>query len=104
MEQPYSTLTCDEAGKTKYEPTRNDDRLNVHNPEMLSIWRENIDCQAVTSQDQVLKYIEKYAAKAEKTSETCKEMLTRISTKNQSEEGHQSVSEIYNGTCSGTRY
>ena len=85
-EQPNSTLTCDELGKKEYALARNDDRLNVHNPKMLSIWRANIDCQAVTSNDQVLKYIAKYTTKAEKMLEICKDMLTRICTSSQPED------------------
>lgn len=67
-------------GTKKYEPTRNDDRLNIHNPEMISIWRANIDCQPIISHELVLKYISKYASKVERTSESCTAMLTRIST------------------------
>ena len=63
----------------KYEPTRNDDKLNIHNQEMSKIWRENIDCQPIISRELVLKYIAKYASKAERASETYTDMLKRIS-------------------------
>lgn len=79
-EQHTSILFCDEMRTKKHEPARNDDRLNIHNPEMISIWRANIDCQPVISCELVLKYIAKYASKAERTSESCTAMLTRIST------------------------
>ena len=46
---------------------------------MLSIWRENIDCQPVLSQHVVLNYISKYAAKAETKSESYRQMLARLS-------------------------
>ena len=46
---------------------------------MLSIWKENIDCQPVLSCTLILKYIAKYAAKVEKWSEICTEILKRIS-------------------------
>lgn len=48
-EQLISTLLIDIDGKKKYEPERNDDRLNIHNPQIISIWRANIDCQLVIS-------------------------------------------------------
>lgn len=60
-EHPTSILLYDETSTNKYELTRNDDRLNIHNPEMISIWRANIDCQPVVSCKLVLKYIAKYA-------------------------------------------
>ena len=31
-------------GEKKFEPTRNDDRCNIHNWYKLQLWRENIDC------------------------------------------------------------
>ena len=62
-----------------YDLERNDDRLNVHNIDLLTMWRANVDCQLVPSQHAVLKYIAKYATKAKKMSESYQDMLTRIS-------------------------
>ncbi|XP_059066108.1 uncharacterized protein LOC131857481 [Cryptomeria japonica] len=78
--QEKSTLSNVENGQPKHTPARNDDRLNLHNPFILSIWRANVDCQPVLSIDAVIKYIAKYAAKAENKSETYHQMLSRIST------------------------
>ncbi|XP_057822399.1 uncharacterized protein LOC131034819 [Cryptomeria japonica] len=78
--QEKSTLSNVENGQPKHTPARNDDHLNLHNPFILSIWRANVDCQPVLSIDVVIKYIAKYAAKAENKSETYHQMLSRIST------------------------
>ncbi|XP_059064840.1 uncharacterized protein LOC131856900 [Cryptomeria japonica] len=75
-----SSLSNDDNGQPKHTPARNDDRLNLHNPFILSIWRANVDCQPVLSIDAVIKYIAKYAAKAENKSETYHAMLSQIST------------------------
>ncbi|XP_057838404.2 uncharacterized protein LOC131048470 [Cryptomeria japonica] len=74
------SLSNDDNGQPKHTPARNDDRLNLHNPFILSIWRANVDCQPVLSIDAMIKYIAKYAAKAENKSETYHAMLSRIST------------------------
>ncbi|XP_059074789.1 uncharacterized protein LOC131874875 [Cryptomeria japonica] len=75
-----SSLSNDDNGQPKHTPARNDDRLNLHNPFILSIWRANVDCQPVLSIDAMIKYIAKYATKAENKSETYHAMLSRIST------------------------
>ena len=75
-----SKISLAENGQPKYNATKNDDRLNLHNPSILSIWRANVDCQPVLSINAVLKYIAKYASKAEHKSETYHSMLSRIST------------------------
>eukprot|EP01018_Ginkgo_biloba_P040472 Gb_22018 [translate_table: standard] len=54
-----STFFIDENGQKKYEPKQNDDRVNVHNHEILVIWRGNVDCHPVTLTVVVLKYIAK---------------------------------------------
>ncbi|XP_059070522.1 uncharacterized protein LOC131040138 [Cryptomeria japonica] len=59
----------------KFEPFRNDDKVNSYNRYILQLWRENIDWQLVMSKHVVTKYIAKYAAKAEKSSETYHQML-----------------------------
>ena len=56
-----------ETGEKKFEPMRNDDRVNSHNRHILQLWRANIDWQPVLSKHVVIKYIAKYAAKAEKS-------------------------------------
>jgi hypothetical protein len=44
----------------------NDDRINVHNIDLLSMCRANVDYQLVFFHRVVLKYIAKYASKEEK--------------------------------------
>ena len=72
-------MFIDDQGRKKYDPTRNDDRLNVHSIELLTIWRANVDFQPVLSRYVVLKYIAKYASKSEKRSESYHDTITRIS-------------------------
>ena len=60
-----TSLFIDPNGSKTYNPARNDSLLNIHNPTMLSIWRDNVDCQHVLSRNVVLKYISKYASKVE---------------------------------------
>ncbi|XP_059074747.1 uncharacterized protein LOC131874842 [Cryptomeria japonica] len=76
--QEMSTLTVDNDNNPCYKPARNDDRLNIHNPWMLSLWRANIDCQPVTSKKAILQYISKYASKSENKSQSYIEMLKTI--------------------------
>ena len=62
--QNESSLYIDEKGQKTYNPTCNDERLNIHNPSILQTWRENVDFQPVLSCYAVLKYIAKYPSKA----------------------------------------
>jgi hypothetical protein len=55
-----SSLFTDDTDKKKYELSRNDDLLNIHNPDMLTICRENMDFQPILSRHAILKYISKY--------------------------------------------
>ena len=57
-----------ETGEKKFEPTRNDDRVNSHNHYILQFWRANIDWQPVLYEHVVIRYITKYAAKEERNS------------------------------------
>lgn len=68
-----------DSGEKKFEPARNDDRVNTHNRYILQLWRANVDWQPVLSRHAVIKYIAKYAAKAERSSETYQQMLMRRS-------------------------
>ena len=54
-----SIFFINDQGRKKYDPTRNDDRLNVHNIDLLTMWHANVDFQPVPSQHDVLKYIAK---------------------------------------------
>ena len=61
-------MSIDEHGHKTYNPARHDDRLNIHNYDILSIWRANVEFQPVLSCHVVLKYILKYASKVESKS------------------------------------
>ena len=63
-----STLQIDEHGRKTCNPARHDDRLNIHNYDILSIWRANVEFQRVLSCHVVLNYILKYASKVESKS------------------------------------
>ena len=60
----HSKLYIDENREKKYEPMRNDDRVNTHNRETLMMWRDNIDWNHELSKHVVRNYIEKYASKS----------------------------------------
>ena len=45
---------------------------------MLSIWRANVNCQPILSKHVVLKYISKYASKAEPKLESYDAILSRL--------------------------
>ena len=76
--QATSSLFIDPNGRKTYNPARNDPFLNIHNPTMLSIWRANVDCQPILCKHVVLKYISKYASKAEPKLETYHAILSRL--------------------------
>jgi len=74
-----SSLFINDKGHETYIPARNDERLNIHNVDLLSIWRANVDCQLVLSRHAMLKYISKYAAKEETRFKSYHQMLSRLS-------------------------
>jgi hypothetical protein len=71
-------LFLDAYGKTKFEPARNDDLINIHNHDILIVWKENMDFQRTLSLHTVIKYISKYASKAKGRLESYHCMVTRI--------------------------
>lgn len=76
---PSSSLIIDDSGQNKCVLAHNDDRLDVHNSNMLYIWRANIDCQSILSWHVVLRYIARHASKPETKLENCWQMLSRVS-------------------------
>lgn len=50
-----SLLSIDDKCHKKYVPARNDDRVNVHNVALLTMWCANVDCQPIVSQHVVLR-------------------------------------------------
>lgn len=79
-------LTTNNEQNASYKPARNDDCLNIHNPQMLSICSANVYCQLVTSKKFVLNYISKYASKTEIKSKSYSDILKRIANIDSSEE------------------
>ena len=57
---------------------RNHPDLVRHIPELLSIWRANMESQAVVSWTQLIDYILKYALKPEERSTTLTDIIRRI--------------------------
>ena len=72
----------------KFEPTRNDDRVNTHNRYILRLWSSNVDWQPVLSRHAGIKY----AAKAERSFEIYQQMLMRLSNL---ENPHDLASQTY---------
>ena len=77
LQATYS-LFIDANGRKTYNPARNDSLINIHNPVMLSIWRDNVDCQHVLCKHVVFKYISNYASQAKPKSESYHAILSLL--------------------------
>jgi ATP-dependent DNA helicase PIF1 len=62
----------------KFFPARNDEMLNQYNRLLLTSWLANIDIAPCTSLRGVVDYVVKYASKAEKESESYRQIATRL--------------------------
>ena len=60
------------------EILRNHPRLVCHVPELLSLWRGNIDMKLIKSPETLLKYILKYMMKPEQNSNTFESMIKKL--------------------------
>ena len=60
---------------------RNDPLINTHNPTMLKHWRANVDLQVIIDIEDCVRYMTKYAAKAEVQSQTAKQIFQTCVTK-----------------------
>ena len=60
------------------EILRNHPRLVCHVPELLSLWRGNIDMKLIKNPEQLLKYILKYMMKPEQNSTTFEAMIKKL--------------------------
>ena len=65
----------------KLEFLRNHGRLVMHIPELLSLWRGNIDAKPITNPNQTLQYILKYMCKPEEGSLTFTDMVKILTEK-----------------------
>ena len=54
---------------------RNDPLIVTHNESLLKYWRANVDVQAIVDIEDCVRYMTKYAAKAETTSQTAKQIF-----------------------------
>ena len=75
-----SGMEIDEYGDLRY--LRNHPWLVEHIPELLSVWRGNIDAKVIKNQATLINYLVKYVVKAENNSQTFGEILKRISESN----------------------
>ena len=81
-----SQIIRNESGKFEFQLKRNDARMNSHSPFVTCHWRANTDFQPIISLDSVVRYIAKYAAKGESSSDVLNEIrntLNSIETENQ---------------------
>ena len=67
--------------KGEFKYLRNHPDLVNHIPELLLVWRANIESKVVTSFPQLLKYILKYVLKPEEQSATLASILAKVSDK-----------------------
>ena len=76
--QQVTTIVTQEDGEPMVVTARNDSLLNAYNPVQLSAWRANVDMQYVLSRQKVIKYVAKYATKAEPRSKALRELFGNI--------------------------
>lgn len=78
IDEKAESIISDEKGIKRFVPKRNDQRLNLHNPFVTSLWRANTDFQPIISKHAVLNYISKYVSKSEPQSNTYKEIFNSM--------------------------
>ena len=61
--------------RAKIITKRNDPLIVTHNESLLKYWRANVDVQAIVDIEDCVRYMTKYAAKAETTSQTAKQIF-----------------------------
>uniref|UniRef100_A0A1I8H6W3 ATP-dependent DNA helicase n=2 Tax=Macrostomum lignano TaxID=282301 RepID=A0A1I8H6W3_9PLAT len=61
----------------KVETQRNDQYIGMYNPQVLCMWRANLDIQMISSAKDLIRYLIKYASKGEKESEQLQELNRR---------------------------
>ena len=76
--QQVTTIVTQEDGEPMVVTARNDSLLNAYNPMQLSAWRANVDMQYILSRQKVIKYVAKYATKAEPRSKALRELFGNI--------------------------
>uniref|UniRef100_A0A1I8I983 ATP-dependent DNA helicase n=1 Tax=Macrostomum lignano TaxID=282301 RepID=A0A1I8I983_9PLAT len=60
------------------ETQRNDERMISHSPQLLCMWRANVDVQMISSVKNLIRYLIKYATKSEKESDYMAELTKRL--------------------------
>ena len=61
--------------RAKVVTKRNDPLINSHNKSLLQFWRANVDVQTIVDIEDCVRYMTKYAAKAETKSQTAKQIF-----------------------------
>ena len=61
--------------RAKVATKRNDPLINSHNKSLLQYWRANVDVQTIVDIEDCVRYMTKYAAKAETKSQTAKQIF-----------------------------
>ena len=61
--------------RAKVITKRNDPLINTHNRKLLQHWRANVDLQVIVDIEDCVRYMTKYAAKAETKSQTSKQIF-----------------------------
>uniref|UniRef100_A0A1I8HS47 ATP-dependent DNA helicase n=2 Tax=Macrostomum lignano TaxID=282301 RepID=A0A1I8HS47_9PLAT len=70
----------------KVETQRNDQYIGMYNPQVLCMWRANLDIQMISSAKDLIRYLIKYASKGEKESEQLQELNRRYLSMEQQQE------------------
>lgn len=71
-----SKLEKDDKGIWQFIPKRNDCLLNDHNMFVAKTWRANTDCKIIASENAIINYLSKYAAKGETQSQPWRDLFS----------------------------
>lgn len=101
MQIPFPKELCNQSniqninGLLKFQPKRNDDRLNSQNPFVTSLWRANTDFQPILSKQAVINYIAKYASISEPQSTSYKDIMSSIiGTADENDPARKSIQQL----------
>ena len=100
--RPEPTIANNKKNQPTFYPARGDgDRdINKYNPNMLAVWRANIDTSPILSKDALCQYIGKYATKAETQSEGLIDEVRRLAAQNSDVDGiNRLLAQVMNTFC-----
>lgn len=98
-----SEMVLSENEDYELETKRNDPRLNKYNPDMILIWRANMDISSVLSKRALMNYLAKHVSKAEVKSKTLEELFKEIC-ENNTKSAKSIIQSLYMKTCSARDY